>query len=130
MNIYPEMQSSAFWDTILRNVTVCPRTLSCLDNFSNIITYILYTIFFLGGRLGILGGKLLPLKYPRYNPAFSFHLKFGNPNQDLDNKSSSLNEKARQWSILVVVINWRHCANGLSGLVLWWRKNSLRELYL
>ena len=28
-----EMQSGAFWDTILRNVTVCALTSSCLDDF-------------------------------------------------------------------------------------------------
>ena len=59
--ICPVMQSSAFWDTILRNVTVvfyffsslsysvlrqgiltsCVLTLSHLDDFSNIVTYIL-----------------------------------------------------------------------------------------
>ena len=39
--ICAEMQSGAFWDTILRNITVCARTLSCLDDFSNIVTNIL-----------------------------------------------------------------------------------------
>ena len=34
-------RSGAFWDTILRNVTVCALTLLCLDDFSNIATYIL-----------------------------------------------------------------------------------------
>ena len=67
--ICTEMQYGAFWDTILRNVTVCALTSSRLDDFFDIVTYILYWWqYFLGGRLGILGGKLLPLKYPRQNP--------------------------------------------------------------
>ena len=39
--VCPEMQSGAFWDTILRNVTVCAPTSSRLDNFSDIATYML-----------------------------------------------------------------------------------------
>ena len=60
--ICTEMQSGAFWDTILRNVTVCALTSSRLDDFFDIVTYILYwwQYFF--------GGKRLPLKYPRQNP--------------------------------------------------------------
>ena len=46
-------------------------TWSYLDDFSDIVTYtVMITIFFFlagggGGELGILGGKLLLLKYPR-----------------------------------------------------------------
>ena len=50
----------------MRNVTVCALTSSRLDDFSDIVTYISCNdnnIF--GGKLGILGGKLLPLKYRR-----------------------------------------------------------------
>ena len=36
-----EMQSAAFWDTILRNVAVYALTSSSLDDFSDIVTYIL-----------------------------------------------------------------------------------------
>ena len=39
--ICTEMQSGAFWDTIVRNVTVCALTSSRLDDFSDIVTYIL-----------------------------------------------------------------------------------------
>ena len=33
------MQSVAFWETILRNGTVCALTSSRLDDFSDIVTY-------------------------------------------------------------------------------------------
>ena len=36
-----EMQSGAFWDSILRNVTVFALTSSCADDFSDIVTYTL-----------------------------------------------------------------------------------------
>ena len=39
--ICTEMQSGAFWDTILRNVPVCALTLSRLNDFSDIVTYTL-----------------------------------------------------------------------------------------
>ena len=39
--ICAEMQSGAFWDSILRNVTVFALTSSCPDDFSDIVTYIL-----------------------------------------------------------------------------------------
>ena len=39
--ICTEMQSGAFWDIILRNVTVCALNLSHLDDFSDKVTYIL-----------------------------------------------------------------------------------------
>ena len=50
--ICTEMQSGAFWDTILRNVTVGALTSPCLDDFSDIVTYIYCNdnnIFFGGG---------------------------------------------------------------------------------
>ena len=40
-SICAEMQSGAFWDTILRNVTVCTLTSSSLDDFPEMFTYIL-----------------------------------------------------------------------------------------
>ena len=55
--ICAEMQSGAFWDTILGKVTVCALTSSRLDDFFDIVTY--------GNDNNIfLGGKLIPLKYP------------------------------------------------------------------
>ena len=42
-----EMQSSAFWDTIWRNVAL---TSSRLDDFPDIVTFVMITIFFWGGR--------------------------------------------------------------------------------
>ena len=56
------MQSGAFWDTVLRNVTLCALTSSHLDDFSDIVTYIWNdsNILFWGGGGA---GKLLPLKY-------------------------------------------------------------------
>ena len=49
------------FETILRNVTVCALTSSRLDDFSAIVYCTDDNIFG--------GWKLLPLKYPRYNPA-------------------------------------------------------------
>ena len=48
-----------FWDTILRNVTVCALTSSRLDDFFrySYLYTVMITIFW--------GVKLLPLKYPR-----------------------------------------------------------------
>ena len=45
--ILAEMQSGAFWDTILRNVTACALTSSRLDDFSDMDT-VMITIFFWG----------------------------------------------------------------------------------
>ena len=77
------MQFGAFWDTILRNVTVFALTSSRLDDYSDIVTYTvmitiyiyiyiyIYFFFFAGGVGGgakaghFLGGKVLPLKYTR-----------------------------------------------------------------
>ena len=67
--ICAEMQSGAYWDTILRNVPGCALTSLRLDDFSDSYLYTVLITTFLGGKLGILGAKLLPLKYPRYNPA-------------------------------------------------------------
>ena len=67
------MQSGAFLDTILRNVPVCALTSSRLYNFSNIVTYILTYSVMIPMHLG--GGRLLPLKYPRYNPVLSQSLE-------------------------------------------------------
>ena len=39
--ICAEMQPGTFRDTILRNVTVCSPTSSCLDDFSDIVAHIL-----------------------------------------------------------------------------------------
>ena len=44
-----EMQSSAFWDTIWRNVA---PTSSRLDDFSGIVTFVMITTFFWGGGGG------------------------------------------------------------------------------
>ena len=59
--ICTEMQSGAFWDTILRNGTVCALTSSRLDDFFpySYLYTVLMTIFF-EGKLGILGGSLYP----------------------------------------------------------------------
>ena len=38
---HPRMKSGVFWDTILRNVIVCALTSSRLDDFFDIVTYIL-----------------------------------------------------------------------------------------
>ena len=47
--------------------------------------------------------------YYYQNPfRFSFHIKFGNANEDQNNKNSTLHKKARHWSILVVVVKWRY----------------------
>ena len=48
---------------------MCALTSSRLDDFSDIVTYMrtVMTTIFLGGEGG--GGKLLPLKYPRFDPA-------------------------------------------------------------
>ena len=48
---------------------MCALNLSHLDDFSDKVTYILSIItIFLGEKLGILGRKLLPLRYLRKNP--------------------------------------------------------------
>ena len=52
------MQSGAFWDTILRNVTVCALTSSRLDDFSDIVN--LYTVriaIFFGGSWAFFWGE-------------------------------------------------------------------------
>ena len=56
--ICAEMQSGAFWDTILRNVTVCALTSSRLDDFSDIVN--LYTVriaIFFGGSWAFFWGE-------------------------------------------------------------------------
>ena len=52
------------FETILRNVTVCALTSSRLDDFSDIV-YCTDDNIFCGESWAFLGGKLLPLKYPR-----------------------------------------------------------------
>ena len=70
------MQSGAFWDSILRNVyTVGALTSSCLDDFSDIVTYILLvmiTIFFLGEASTLQ----IPLIEPwlLFKPLYNGHL--------------------------------------------------------
>ena len=55
------MQSGAFWDTILRNVTVCALTSLRLDDFFVIVTYILYWWqYFLGGSWAFWKGSFYP----------------------------------------------------------------------
>ena len=55
------------FETVLRNITVCALTLSRVDDFP--IQLLVYCndnnneLF--GGKLALLGGNLLPLKYPR-----------------------------------------------------------------
>ena len=47
---------------------MCALTSSRLDDFSDIVTYVYCNdnnTFGGGWKLGILGGELLPLKYPR-----------------------------------------------------------------
>ena len=56
--ICTEMQYGAFWDTILRNVTVCALTSSRLDDFFDIVTYILYWWQYFWG--GSWGGSFYP----------------------------------------------------------------------
>ena len=59
--ICTEMQSGAFWDTILRNVTVCALTSSRLDDFFDILTYILYWWqYFWGGSWAFWGRSVYP----------------------------------------------------------------------
>ena len=59
--ICTEMQSGAFWDTILRNVTVCALTSSRLDDFFDIVTYILYWWqYFWGGSWAFWGRNVYP----------------------------------------------------------------------
>ena len=43
---------------------------------------------------------------------FLFIFKFGNPCEVLNNKSPNLHKKAKPWRILVMVVKWRHHANG------------------
>ena len=52
-----EMQSGAFWATILRNVTVCALTSSRRDDFSDVVIYIVIITIFFSGNLGIWGGE-------------------------------------------------------------------------
>ena len=64
--ICAETQSGTFWDTISRNVTVCALISSRLDDFSDIVTYVItvmITILFLGGEGEVghfLGGSFYP----------------------------------------------------------------------
>ena len=50
---------------------------------------------FLGGKLGILGGKLLPLKYPRQNTAYRVHV--------IANISSVITETMTHFSAILKV---------------------------
>ena len=50
------MQSVAFWETILRNGTVCALTSSRLDDFSDIVTYDNNIFGGGGGKRGLLEG--------------------------------------------------------------------------
>ena len=56
--ICAEMQSGAFWDTILRNVTVCALTSSrtaWFFRYSYLYTVMITIFFSAGGKLSILG---------------------------------------------------------------------------
>ena len=57
--------------------------------------------------------------YYDLNPfRFNFHIKIRSSLRGLNNKSPNLHKKTKSWRILVVVVKWRHRANGLFSDIL------------
>ena len=55
--------------------------------------------------------------YYGQNPfRFSFHIIIWYSRWSFENKGPNLHKKAKFWRILVVVVKWRHRANGLLRL--------------
>ena len=93
-----EMQSGAFWDTILRNVRVCALTSSRLDDFFwySYLYTVMITIFFLGGGGSFCSSNTLPNKIWTSEHLFGVAgcpLVFTLKKQSKTNKQTKLNKQ-------------------------------------